>query len=48
MMTNGNDRKFEDDDDDDDDDDDGNCSKNKKQQWLHKIFDGTTAETAAQ
>lgn len=43
MMTNGNDRKFE-----DDDDDDGNCSKNKKQQWLHKIFDGTTAETAAQ
>lgn len=44
MMTNGNDRKFE----DDDDDDDGNCSKNKKQQWLHKIFDGTTAETAAQ
>ena len=45
MMTNGNDRKFED---DDDDDNDGNCSKNKKQQWLHKIFDGTTAETAAQ
>ena len=45
MMTNGNDRKFED---DDDDDDDGNCSKNKKQQWLYKIFDGTTAETAAQ
>ena len=45
MMTNRNDRKFED---DDDDDDDGNCSKNKKQQWLHKIFDGTTAETAAQ
>ena len=29
MMTNGNDRKFEDD--DDDDDDDGNCGKNKKQ-----------------
>ena len=29
MMTNGNDRKFED---DDDDDDDVNCSKNKKQQ----------------